>query len=48
MYETNGLPKFCAPGCHDVEFMDYSNREVLYQCKVCPWFEFQYQECDGL
>lgn len=48
MFDQNGIPEFCAPGCHEAEPVDFSHRETLWQCKLCPWFEFTYTECDGL
>ena len=33
---------------HQLEFKNCSNRETLYECKNCPYYEFQYVECDGL
>lgn len=40
------MNEFCE--FHQLEPTDWSDRETLYQCKACPYFEFQYQECDGL
>lgn len=42
------MNEFCAPDYHQLEYKYTSDRETLYQCTKCPYFEFQYQEFDGL
>lgn len=41
----NRKTEFCV--VHNLEFIREDNRETLYQCSNCPYFEFQYEDTIG-